>query len=93
MGTHISMRWSPVAILIKRVYEIDPLTCPHCGNPMKVVAFIEPLEGDPCCRSPAKTSRCKDHGDRMKGKTLLKSKPVQVGILNGNIETNGLAKQ
>ena len=29
-------------MLIKRVYEIDPLTCPHCGSQMKVVAFIEP---------------------------------------------------
>ncbi len=29
-------------MLIKRVYEIDPLACPHCGGQMKVVAFIEP---------------------------------------------------
>lgn len=29
-------------MLIKRVYEIDPLACPHCGGRMKVVAFIEP---------------------------------------------------
>ena len=26
--------------LIRKVYEIDPLTCPHCGAEMKVVAFI-----------------------------------------------------
>ena len=38
-ATHCSQPW---AMLIKRVYEIDPLTCPHCGSPMKVVAFIEP---------------------------------------------------
>ena len=30
------------AMLIKRVYEIDPLECPKCSGAMKVVAFIEP---------------------------------------------------
>jgi len=30
------------AMLIKRVYEIDPMVCPKCGDQMKVVAFIEP---------------------------------------------------
>ena len=30
------------AMLIKRLYEIDPLACPECGGQMKVVAFIEP---------------------------------------------------
>ena len=34
------------AMLIKRVYEIDPLACPRCGGQMKVVAFIEPPQGD-----------------------------------------------
>ena len=34
------------AMLIKRVYEIDPLCCPECGGRMKVVAFIEPPQGD-----------------------------------------------
>ena len=34
------------AMLIKRVYEIDPLCCPECGGQMKVVAFIEPPQGD-----------------------------------------------
>jgi hypothetical protein len=33
-------------MLIKRVYEIDPLTCAQCGGQMKVVAFIEPPQGD-----------------------------------------------
>jgi hypothetical protein len=28
--------------LIKRVYEVDPMVCPKCGETMKVVAFIEP---------------------------------------------------
>ena len=30
------------AMLIKRVYETDPLCCPKCGSAMAVVAFIEP---------------------------------------------------
>jgi hypothetical protein len=34
------------AMLIKRVYEIDPLSCPECGGQMKVIAFIEPPQGD-----------------------------------------------
>jgi hypothetical protein len=34
------------AMLIKRLYEIDPLACPECGGQMKVVAFLEPPQGD-----------------------------------------------
>ena len=33
-------------MFIKRVYEIAPLTCPHCGSQMKVVAFIEPPQDE-----------------------------------------------
>ena len=33
-------------MLIKRVYEVDPLKCDQCGGEMKVVAFIEPPRGD-----------------------------------------------
>jgi hypothetical protein len=33
------------AMLIKRVYEVDPLQCSKCGGTMKVVAFIEPPQG------------------------------------------------
>ena len=29
-------------MLIKRVYEMDPLCCPECGGEMKVMGFIEP---------------------------------------------------
>ena len=29
-------------MLIKRVYEIDPLSCPACGGRMRAIAFIEP---------------------------------------------------
>ncbi len=34
------------AMLIKRVYEIDPLACPECGGRMQVIAFIEPPQGE-----------------------------------------------
>jgi hypothetical protein len=34
------------AMLIKRVYEIDPLICLRCSGQMKIVAFIEPPQGD-----------------------------------------------
>jgi len=30
--------------LIRRVYEVDPLTCPACGAEMKVIAFITNYE-------------------------------------------------
>jgi ribosomal protein S27E len=33
------------AMLIKRVYEVDPLACPECGGQMQVVAFIDPPQG------------------------------------------------
>ncbi len=35
-------------MLIKRVYEVDPLSCPECecGGQMAVVAFIEPPRED-----------------------------------------------
>ncbi|MFB6346836.1 MAG: transposase [bacterium] len=31
-------RW---AMLIKQVYEVDPLECPECGSEMKVISFIK----------------------------------------------------
>ena len=34
------------AMLIKRVYEVDPLCCPECGGQMKMVSFIEPPQAD-----------------------------------------------
>jgi hypothetical protein len=34
------------AMLIKRVYEVDPLECPCCGGQMKFVSFIERCQGD-----------------------------------------------
>ena len=34
------------AMLIKRVYELDPLACPQCGGQMTVIAFLEPPQAD-----------------------------------------------
>jgi hypothetical protein len=28
------------AAMIRKVYEVDPMVCPRCGGPMKVIAFI-----------------------------------------------------
>ena len=33
----VSKNW---AIWIKRIYEVDPLTCPKCGENMKIIAFL-----------------------------------------------------
>ena len=38
------------ARLIRKVYEVDPLLCPHCGGTMKVIAVIEPACADTCLR-------------------------------------------
>jgi len=29
------------AMLVKRIYEVDPLECPKCGGAMKIISFIE----------------------------------------------------
>ena len=33
-------------MLIKRIYEADPLLCPQCGGTMQIIAFIEARHGD-----------------------------------------------
>ena len=32
------------ARLIRKVYEADPLVCPQCGGPLRVIALIEDAE-------------------------------------------------
>jgi len=32
------------ARLIKKIYEVDPLICPECSGPMRIIAFIEEQE-------------------------------------------------
>ena len=36
-------RW---AALIKRIWQVDPLACPRCGGPMKILSFINPWQRD-----------------------------------------------
>ena len=33
------------ARLIQKIYEVDPLTCPKCQGPMRVISFIEGPHG------------------------------------------------
>ena len=35
------------ALLLARVYECLPLQCPHCGQPMRIIAFVLDPPGDP----------------------------------------------
>jgi len=35
---HASKKWRE---LIKKVWEVDPMMCPKCGKPMKVIALID----------------------------------------------------
>ena len=34
------------AMLIKLVYEVDPLACPRCGSTLKIINFIKPRQWD-----------------------------------------------
>lgn len=65
-------RRSTWAKLIQKIYEIDPLLCPQCRHPMKIVAFIEadaPIQkilkhlglGQPRSHSPPPTTCTWDH--------------------------------
>ncbi len=44
--TESSASKSAWAVLIKRVYDVDPLKCPHCGGQMKIISFIERCQAD-----------------------------------------------
>ena len=33
-------------MLIKHIYQADPLRCPKCGGTMKIIAFIEARQGE-----------------------------------------------
>jgi hypothetical protein len=33
-------------MLIQRIYQADPLVCPHCGGRMKIIGFIEARQGE-----------------------------------------------
>ncbi len=34
------------AMLIKRVYEIDPMVCSQCGGEMKIISFLDPPKNE-----------------------------------------------
>ena len=40
------------ARLIKQVYEADPLMCPRCTGPMRIIAFIESVCAETADRQP-----------------------------------------
>jgi hypothetical protein len=66
-------------MLIKWVYQADPLLCPRCGGTMKIVAFIEARRSDivrkilehcglwqaPSSRSPPPATRPSQPGDHL----------------------------
>ena len=33
-------------MLIKRVYEIDPMVCSQCGGKMEIISFIDPPQNE-----------------------------------------------
>jgi ribosomal protein S27E len=56
------------AEMIRKVYEVDPMTCPRCGGPMKVVSFLT---------EPAVVDRIIDHLKL----TFVAEKPPPEGAL------------
>ena len=51
-------------MLIKRVYEVDPLSCPERGGAMAVVASIEPPQRDVIEKIPCGHQRNDEGSDR-----------------------------
>ena len=43
-GEHFAQRRRSWARLLKKIYEVDPLRCPHCGSEMQIIAWIEQSE-------------------------------------------------
>jgi hypothetical protein len=57
------------ARLITQVYEVDPLVCPRCAGPMRIIAFIEqpavidlPVPRTADREDPAPSRRVAGHG-------------------------------
>ena len=47
-----------VAELLRRIFEVDPLACPRCGQQMRIVAFItEPRAMGLTGSAPSSTER------------------------------------
>ena len=50
--------------LIKKVYDMDPLVCPRCGNDMKILSIImEPAEVNKVLRHLVKIGRAPPNFD------------------------------
>ncbi len=54
------------AMLLARIYEINPLVCPRCGGEMRIIAFVTELEpvgrilrhiGEPDCAPETSPAR------------------------------------
>lgn len=30
--------------MLKKIYEVDPLVCPRCGNELRIIAFLKEAE-------------------------------------------------
>ncbi len=44
-GEHfVRQRRRSWARLLKKIYQVDPLRCPHCGSEMQIIAWIEQSE-------------------------------------------------
>ena len=67
-------RW---AILIKRIYQADPLLCPKCGGTMKIIAFIEARQDDVIRKILQHCGLWRDPPARAPPKPSPPSKPVR----------------
>ena len=45
-GVFMKQRCMSWVVLIKKVYEVDPLRCPECGGTMQIIRFIEKCQPD-----------------------------------------------
>jgi hypothetical protein len=43
---------SPIAALVKRIWQVDPLVCPRCTTRMKIVSFNQPTQRDLIQKTP-----------------------------------------
>ncbi len=77
--------------LIKKVWEVDPLICPHCGAEMKLIALIDddeviekilryldmwPEQTDPACLSRAPPSALPPEGGERSSGWAYPGRPV-----------------
>ncbi|MCK8603643.1 hypothetical protein [Desulfoferrobacter suflitae] len=66
-ASHQSRPWRDWRDLIKKIYEVDPLTCPRCGHDMKIISLIhEPAVIE---RILGHLGLWKQHPDLHEGKT------------------------